>query len=62
MEKENEKYKLDGTIVNVKKREVDLLNFDTEDDLVGFMQAMCNDVSEEDEAVLRALFRKTKGE
>ena len=62
MEKKKEKYKLDGTIVNVKKREVDLLNFETEDDLVGFMQAMCNDVSEEDEAVLRALFRKTKGE
>lgn len=62
MEKENEKYKLDGTIVNVKKREVDLLNFETEDDLVGFMQAMCNDVSEEDEAVLRALFKKAKGE
>lgn len=62
MEKEKEKYKLDGTIVNVKKREVDLLNFETEDDLVGFMQAMCNDVSEEDEAVLRALFKKAKGE
>ena len=62
MEKENEKYKLDGTIVNVKKREVDLLNFDSDDDLIGFMQAMCNDVSEEDEAVLRALYRKAKGE
>lgn len=62
MEKENEKYKLDGTIVNVKTREVDLLNFDSADDLIGFMQAMCNDVSEEDEAVLRALYRKTKGE
>lgn len=59
---DNEKYQLDGTVVNVRKREVDLLNFDTEDDLVEFMQAMCNDVSEEDEAVLRALFRKTRGE
>ncbi len=55
-----EKYRLEGTVVNVKKREVDLMNFDSENDLVEFMQAMCNDVSEEDEAVLRALYRKLK--
>ena len=59
---EKEKYKLDGTVVNVKKKEVDLLNFESADELVEFMQAMCNDVSEEDEAVLRALFKKTRGD
>ena len=57
-----EKYRLEGTVGNVKKREVDLMNFDSDNDLVEFMQAMCNDVSEEDEAVLRALYKKAKGE
>lgn len=57
---DSEKYKVDGTVIGVRKREVDIANFDSENDLVEFMQAMCNDVSEEDEAVLRALYRKLK--
>lgn len=59
---DSEKYKVDGTVIGVRKREVDIANFDSENDLVEFMQAMCNDVSEEDEAVLRALYRKLKKE
>ncbi len=58
-----DKYQVDGTVITSTKsqRPVDLENFDTEDDLVDFMQAMCNDVSQEDEAILRALYRKLKG-
>lgn len=59
---DSEKYKVDGTVIGVRKREVDIANFDSENDLVEFMQAMCNDVSEDDEAVLRALYRKLKKE
>lgn len=58
-----EKYKVDGTTItsSTAARPVDIKNFDSADDLVDFMQAMCNDVSEEDEAILRALYNKLKG-
>ena len=58
-----DKYKAHCTVITQKKsqRPVDLANFESADDLVDFMQAMCNDVSEEDEAILRALYQKIKG-
>lgn len=58
----NEKYQVDGTTItsSTTSRPVDIENFDSADDLVDFMQAMCNDVSEEDEAILRALYSKMK--
>lgn len=60
---EKDKYQVDGTVIMPAKsqRPVDLANFESADDLVDFMQAMCNDVSEEDEAILRALYQKIKG-
>ena len=59
---DKDKYQVDGTVIMPAKnqRPVDLANFESADDLVDFMQAMCNDVSEEDEAILRALYKKIK--
>lgn len=59
---DKDKYQVDGTVITPAKsqRPVDLANFESADDLVDFMQAMCNDVSEEDEAILRALYKKIK--
>ena len=59
----DDKYQVDGMVITPVKsqRPVDLANFDSADELVDFMQAMCNDVSEEDEAILRALYKKIKG-
>ncbi len=59
---DKDKYQVDGTVITPAKsqRPVDLGNFESADDLVDFMQAMCNDVSEEDEAILRALYKKIK--
>ena len=47
---DKDKYQVDGTVITPAKsqRPVDLANFESADDLVDFMQAMCNDVSEED--------------